>query len=132
RERRRAGHGELAVFRQDARAGAGPGGPAGVAGRARARRSDGRAGGDRGRGRLARLRAVPLRGGQRAHRRRRYVHLGSLTTTGETMSGNNTEPVARFQVIAEYRLREGTEEVVLGHIARLAAASRTRPADLSY
>jgi quinol monooxygenase YgiN len=48
------------------------------------------------------------------------------------MSGNNTEPVARFQVIAEYRLREGTEEVVLGHIARLAAASRTEPANISY
>lgn len=48
------------------------------------------------------------------------------------MMGNDAQQVARFQVIADYRLREGTEEVVLGHLARLAAASRTEPANISY
>jgi len=48
------------------------------------------------------------------------------------MSGTDIEPSARFQVIAEYRLHTGTEGVVLGHIARLAAASRTEPANVSY
>ncbi|WP_416956557.1 putative quinol monooxygenase [Streptomyces sp. Agncl-13] len=48
------------------------------------------------------------------------------------MVSNDAQQVARFQVIADYRLREGTEEVVLGHLARLAAASRTEPANISY
>ncbi|MBP5935744.1 antibiotic biosynthesis monooxygenase [Streptomyces sp. LBUM 1476] len=46
--------------------------------------------------------------------------------------GNDAPQVPRSQVIADYRLREGTEEVVLGHLARLAAASRTEPANISY
>ncbi|MBZ3916361.1 putative quinol monooxygenase [Streptomyces acidiscabies] len=48
------------------------------------------------------------------------------------MMGNDAPQVPRSQVIADYRLREGTEEVVLGHLARLAAASRTEPANISY
>ncbi len=37
-----------------------------------------------------------------------------------------------YQVIARYYPQEGQTETVLGHLAALAAASRTEPANLSY
>ena len=37
-----------------------------------------------------------------------------------------------FHVVAEYLLAEGTEEEVLGHLARLAEASRAEPGNISY
>lgn len=37
-----------------------------------------------------------------------------------------------FHVVAEYWLRPGTSDEVLGHLARLAAASRDEPANLCY
>ncbi|KZF03940.1 hypothetical protein A2J03_27495 [Rhodococcus sp. EPR-157] len=37
-----------------------------------------------------------------------------------------------FHVVAEYWLRTETSDEVLGHLARLAAASRNEPANLGY
>lgn len=37
-----------------------------------------------------------------------------------------------YQVIARYYPQEGQTETVLGHLAELAAASRTEPANLGY
>lgn len=48
------------------------------------------------------------------------------------MTASEDSRTPGFHVVAEYLLAEGTEEEVLGDIARLADASRAEPGNISY